>query len=83
MSNLLTALSSCFTFICVLGGLTNAYLLRRRIATDVLKGVVGIHLLVFGCLFAVLLALTFSPPIVLTGLIAVFLLLAFLTIPGA
>jgi hypothetical protein len=81
MSNLLTALSSCFTFICVLGGLTNAYLLRRRIATDVLKGVVGIHLLVFGGLFGVLLALTFSPPIVLTGLIVVFLVLAYLTIP--
>ena len=81
MTNLVTALSSCFTFICLLGGLTNAYLLRRRVATDILKGVVGIHLLVFGCLFAVLLALTFSPPIVLTGLIVVCLVMSYLTIP--
>jgi hypothetical protein len=82
MANLMTALSACFTFVCVLGGWMNAYLLRRRVAPDVLKGVVGIHLLVFGCVFAVMLALTFSPPIVLTGVIVVFLLLAYLTIPG-
>ena len=81
MNNLVTALSACFTFVCVLGGLTNAYLLRRRVAADILKGVVGIHLLVFGCMFAVMLALTFLPPIALTGLIVLFLLLAYLTIP--
>jgi hypothetical protein len=81
MTNLMTALSACFTFVCVLGGLTNAYLLRRRVPLAILKGVVGIHLLVFAGVFAVMLALTFSPPIVLTGLIVVFLLLAYLTIP--
>jgi len=81
MNNLVTALSACFTFVCVLGGLTNAYLLRRRVAADILKGVVGIHLLVFGCMFTVMLALTFLPPIALTGLIVLFLLLAYLTIP--
>jgi hypothetical protein len=82
MANLVTALSACFTFVCVLGGGINAYLIRRRVAADVLKGVVGIHLLVFGAVFAVMLALTFSPPIVLTGLIVVFLLLAYCTIPA-
>jgi hypothetical protein len=82
MANLMTALSACFTFVCVLGGWINAYLIRRRVATDVLKGVVGIHVLVFGAVFAVMLALTFSPPIVLTGLIVVFLLLAYFTIPA-
>ena len=82
MANLMTALSACFTFVCVLGGWVNAYLLRRRVAPDVLKGVVGIHLLVFAAVFAVMLAFTFSPPIVLSGLIAVFLLLAYFTIPA-
>jgi hypothetical protein len=65
----------------VLGGLTNAYLLRRGVAGDILKGVVGIHLLVFGCMFAVMLALTFLPPVALTGLIVVFLLLSYLAVP--
>ena len=82
MANLMTALSACFTFVCVLGGWINAYLLRRRVPPDLLKGVVGIHLLVFGAVFAVMLALTFSPPIVLTGVIVLFLLLAYFTMPG-
>jgi hypothetical protein len=83
MSNLMTALSSCFMFVCLLGALTNAYLIRRRVGPDILKGIVGIHLLIFTAIFVVMLRLTFPPPIVLTGLIVVFLALAYFTIPQA
>jgi hypothetical protein len=78
--NLFTALSSCFTFLCLLGGLTNAYLLRKKAAADLLKGIVRINLLIFGACFIVMAALTFLPPVVLTGIIAALLLVTLLTI---
>ena len=81
MWNLFTALSSCFTFLCVLGGLTIAYLLKKKATPEILKGIVGIHLLVFAVCFIVMAVFTFLPPIVLTGLCVLFLGLGFLAIP--
>ena len=46
-----------------------------------MKGVVGIHVLVFGICFAVMAVFTFLPPIVLTGLIFLSLLLAYFLMP--
>ena len=83
MGNLMTALSSCFTFLCVLGGLTIAYLLKKRATPEILRGIVGIHLLVIGACFTVNVVLTFLPPIILTGLCVLFLGLGFLAIPSA
>jgi hypothetical protein len=81
MMNLFTALSSCFTFLCLLGGLTIAFLLKKKAPVGILKGVVGIHWLIFACCFLVMLLLTFLPPIVLTGLIVLFLTIGCLLIP--
>ena len=81
--NLFTALSSCFSLLCLLGGLTNAYLLKRKVDAGILKGIVWINLLVFGICFVILLVFTFLPPIVLTGLIVLFLLLALITIQNS
>jgi hypothetical protein len=80
MGNLFTALSSCFSLLCLLGGLTNAYLLKKKVEAGILKGIVWINLLVFGIAFVMMLIFTFLPPIVLTGLIALFLMLALITI---
>ena len=82
MWNLFTALSSCFTFLYLLGGLTLAYLLKKKVAPDTLKGVVVIHLLVMGVCFTIMAALTFLPPIVLTGLCVLFLAIGLITIPS-
>ena len=82
MWNLFTALSSCFTFLCLLAGLTMAYLLKKKVAPGILKGIVGIELLVFGSCFIVMIVLTFLPPIVLTGLVVLFLAIGFITIPA-
>ena len=78
---LFTALSACFSFLCLLGGLTLAFLLRKQAEVRIIKGVVGIHVLVFGTCFAVMAVFTFLPPIVLTGLIFLSLLLAYFLIP--
>lgn len=77
MGNLVTALSSCFTFLCLLGGTTNAFLLRKKAPLDIIRGNVKINILIFGTCFAVMAFLTFLPPIILTGLIFISLILAF------
>ncbi|PWT87956.1 MAG: hypothetical protein C5B55_13920 [Blastocatellia bacterium] len=79
MWDLFRALSSCYSLLCLLGGLTNIYLLKKRVAGDIVKGLAGIQVLVFGICFGVIVALTFLPPIVLTGLIEVSLLGVYLT----
>jgi hypothetical protein len=78
---LVTALSSCFSFVSLLGGLTLTYLLRRRVEPGLLRGVVAIHAAVFGVCFGVMVAFTFLAPILLTGLIFICLLISFALIP--
>ncbi len=80
MGDLTTGLSICFCLVCLLGGLMNLYLLRKKVGSDVMHGVININLLVFGMCFAGMLIFTFLPPIILTGLILLFLILARITI---
>jgi len=79
--NLFTALSACFPLLCVLGGLTLAYLFRKRVAADVMRGIILINLIVFGVCFVIMLLFTFPPPIIVTGFIFVTLLMAFILAP--
>ncbi len=81
MKDLFTALSACFSLVCLLGGLTLGFLARKKTDVRILKGVVGIHVLVFGICFAVMAVFTFLPPIVLTGLIFISLLMTYLVMP--
>ena len=80
-SGLFTALSSCFTFLCLFAALMNGFLVRKKLMPDVMRGVVGINLLIFGALFAVMAYFTFLPPIICTGLIFANLLADYLLIP--
>ena len=81
MSELILALSACFSLVCLLGGLLNWFLIRKKPGVDIMKGVLTINIIVFGICFALMTAFTFLPPIILTGLVFVFLLLSRLTIP--
>ena len=78
--NLFTALSSCFSLLCLLGALMNAYLVKKRVSIEIMRGVLAIDLLVFGICFVVVAIFTFLLPIIMTGLIVVFLTLAFITL---
>ncbi|MBK9155785.1 MAG: hypothetical protein IPM25_16525 [Chloracidobacterium sp.] len=69
MSDLVTALSSCFSFVCILGGAINVFLLRRQAEAGLVRGITVINIFVFGAIFVVMLVFTFLPPIILTGLI--------------
>lgn len=82
MMDLFLALSSCFTFMYLLGGINNMFLVNR-LPTHYLKGYLIINILIFGSCFFVMLFLTFLPPIILTGLVLVSLVLGYLTAPRA
>lgn len=77
MSNLMAALSSCFAFLYLFAGVTNIHLLRKKVSNDILKGIVGINVLICGACFVVMAFLTFLAPIMLTGLVFVSLTMAY------
>ena len=81
MNNLITSMSAGFALMLLLGGLINWFLLTKHVGTDILKGVLVINLIVFGITFIANVFLTFIPPIVTTGLIFLFLLIAFFALP--
>ena len=76
MGDLVNNMSACFTLIYFFGGILNLYLLRKNVAPDVLRGVMNIHVLIFGIVFAVTVMLAFLPPILFTGAVFVSLLAA-------
>ncbi len=80
MGELTLALSACFCLVCLLGGLLNWYLLRKKVEPEIMKGVININLIVFGICFGLMATFTFLPPVILSGLIFLFLILSRLTI---
>ena len=81
MNDLLISLSACLPLLCILGGLINWYLLKKKTDAAILKGVVVINTVVFWICFVIMAIFTFPPPIICTGLIFVCLLLSWLTFP--
>ena len=81
MNELTLVLSSCLCLLCLLGGLLNWYLLRKKVDPEIMKGVVTINLVVFVILFVLAFIFAFLIPIVQIGLIVLFLILARFTIP--
>jgi hypothetical protein len=76
MQQLFTALSACFPLLCIFGAWLNFYLLHNTRDIALIRGIMGIEVVVFGLLFVVMAALTFLPPIVCTGLVFAALLIA-------
>jgi len=67
------------SFVYLRSGWPHIYLSSAIAAeSSITKGIVGIHLLVFGGMFVVMVALTFILPIVLMGLIFINLLVAYI-----
>ena len=80
-NNLFMAVSACFTLLYLFGGLTNIYLLKKRVEVGLLRGFLVIQIFVFGITFGVMALFAFLPPITLTGLVFLFLAIAFFTLP--
>lgn len=77
--DIFTALSACFSFLYLLAGMTNLYLLQKNLSPHIWKGLVSINLVIFGGAFLVMLLLTFLPPIVLSGVVFISLSFAYAT----
>jgi len=80
MGELTLALSACFCLVCLLGGLINWYLIRKKTDTEIIKGIININLVVFGICYGLMATFTFLPPVVLTGLVFLFLIISRLTL---
>ena len=80
MQDLFTAMSICFTLLVFMGGLINWFLLRVKAEERIMKGIILIELIIFGICFLAMGFLTFLPPVILTGLIFLTLILSYLTI---
>lgn len=81
MNELMTPLSACLSLLCLLGGLINWYILQKKLAPEIIKGIIIINLIVFGICFSLILIYAFLPPIILTGLIFVLLGVSLFTVP--
>lgn len=74
---LFTALSACFPLLFLLGALNNIYVLKKKVDPSFLKGLLAIQVIIFGICFGLTVVLTFLPPIVMSGLVFIFLAVAF------
>jgi hypothetical protein len=71
--SLFIGVSSCFTLIYILGGVLNWYFLNAGISGGVWKGFLLIQLIAYGIVFLLQVRFTFLAPIIVTGLVFVFL----------
>lgn len=76
MNELTFVFSTSLSLLLILSGLINWFLLRKRTDSEVMKGIININLIVFGICFVVVAMYAFHFPIVLSGIIFIFLILA-------
>lgn len=79
-AELFTAVSLCFTLICLFAALVNWYFKKKNLAPDLWKGLLLIEIIIFGAMFAAMLAFAFAPPIICTGLIFIFVTASYLSV---
>jgi len=80
MDDIKLAFSISFALLLFFSAALNFYLLKTNIAPNILKGVIVINLLTYILCFITMAMFTFLPPIVCTGLITLFLMIALLQI---
>lgn len=80
MNDFVMVFSASLCLLYVLGGIINAYLLRKKADAAIMKGIITINLVIFGICFGLIVKFAFLPPIILAGLVVLFLLLSRLTI---
>ena len=67
--------SASLSLLYLFGGLMNWYLLRKA-GPEIIKGIITINLVIFGICFGLIVAFAFLFPIILTGLVFIFLILS-------
>jgi len=79
--SIFTGVSICFTLIYVLGAALNYYLLDSGLSAGLWEGILLIQCVVYGFVFLFQARLTFWPPIIVTALVFIFLLGAYISNP--
>ena len=72
-SQLFIGVSTCFTLIFLFGAALNWYFLKSGIDAELWKGLLLIELIAYGLVFLLQVRFTFLPPIIVTGLVFLFL----------
>lgn len=80
LGQLFIGVSACFTAIYVMGGVLNWYLVRNEVPAGLWSGLLLIQVIIYGIIFLLQAKFTFWPPIIVTGLVFIFLLGAYLTV---
>lgn len=70
---LFIGVSICFTFIYIFGAILNWYFLQNGISPAIWKGFILIEMIIYGIVFFLQVRFTFLPPIIVTGLVFLFL----------
>ena len=71
--NLFIGVSSCFTIIYIMGAALNWYFVQKGVSADVWEGLLLIQLIAYSIVFILQVRFTFLPPIIVTGLVVLFL----------
>ena len=71
--SLFIGVSSCFTIIYIMGAALNWYFVKKGVIADVWKGLLLIQLIAYSIVFILQVRFTFLPPIIVTGLVVLFL----------
>lgn len=80
MSGLFFALSSCFSLLCGFAGVVNAIILKGDIERRTTAKLLLTNVVFFGILFVMMAIFTFLPPIIMSGLNVLSLLIAYVLI---
>jgi hypothetical protein len=76
LGELTLVFSASLSLLYALGSLINWYLMRKTAGPEIMKGVITINLIIFGICFGLIVAFAFLLPIILTGLVLMFLILS-------
>jgi hypothetical protein len=77
-SQLFIGLSTCFTMVYTFGAALNWYFIKAAISPEIWNGLLLIEVFAYGVLFLLMIRFTFWPPIIVTGLVFIFALGAYL-----
>ena len=80
MNELTLVFSASLCLLYAFGSIINWYLLRKKAYTEIMKWIITFNLIIFGILFGIIVKFAFLLPIILSGLVFVFLILSRLTI---
>jgi len=79
-SQMFIGVSTCFTMVYTFGAVINWYFVKSELSSETWKGLLLIEVISYGILFLLMIRFTFWPPIIVTGLVFIFSVGAYLAI---